>query len=135
MTSVPTTELLAFVRGDAAFRSGRFVEAISWFKQALLERPEDVELLFALGSSYLEAGQQLKAERSFRSALLVAQPADVPGVQLSLGNTLLELGRIEAAMEEYRKVPKNSDASHKAKRNLQLAQEMLDAPPKRKRRG
>jgi Flp pilus assembly protein TadD len=134
MTVVASTELLAFVRGDSAFRSGRFAEAITWFKQALLERPDDVEILFALGNSYLADRKQLKAERSYRLALAVAAPADVPGIRVNLGTALLELGKLEAAIEQYKLVPANSDASHKAKRNLQLAQEMLHAPPKPKRR-
>jgi Flp pilus assembly protein TadD len=132
MNSEDPTQLLAFIRGDTAFRGGRFEEAITWFKQALTERPDTVDILFALGNSYLAAKKQLKAERSYRLALAVATPADVPGIRVNLGIALLELGKLEAAIEQYKLVPASSDASHKAKRNLLLAQEMLAAPPKRK---
>lgn len=112
---------LAYVRGDKAFRARRFSEAISWFKEAIAEWPDDYQAHFALGNSYSEAGKHRKAEMAYREAMRLAPEKERPDIQFNLGNALYDQGNVAAALVEYEAVPSGSSVHGAAVHNMALA--------------
>jgi tetratricopeptide (TPR) repeat protein len=111
---------VAYVRGDKAFRMGRYSEAIAWFKEAVAEWSDDYQAHFALANSYSEARKYRKAEAAYREALSRAPSKDMPGIQFNLANALHDQGRYDEAISAYMAVPRESAVYAAAMRNMEL---------------
>ena len=113
---------IAYVRGDKAFKAGRFAEAAQYFLLALEEWPEDWQAMHALGNSCCELKKPRKAEKWFRRAIELAPPEEGFGLIYNLGNALFDQGRYDDAIETYQQVPHGHAIWPRAKRNIGLCQ-------------
>ncbi|HUS07084.1 MAG TPA: tetratricopeptide repeat protein [Bryobacteraceae bacterium] len=82
----------------AYFALKRFPEARTTLESVLRARPEFVEAWYQLGLTWLELGNALAAERSFRRATELRP--DEPAFRLAWADTLRQLGRLEEARKQ-----------------------------------
>lgn len=87
--------------GIAAFRAGQVDVAEQEFRGVLERDPNNVTALVYLGRIYRREGRYDEAAGVLRRA--AALDRDDPGVRRELGHLFLELGRPEAAAEEYQR--------------------------------
>jgi tetratricopeptide (TPR) repeat protein len=86
--------------------------------QKLQSRPDDVDVIEALGSHSLEGGDAPEAERLGWRGVRVAP--DRPGPRLLLARAFAASGRFGAAAVQYRKLLKNSPGHAEAQSELRL---------------
>lgn len=86
-----------FREGQALADAGRYGEAIDRFQQALARRPDDINILYALGKVAEALGHAAAAEEFHRRVL--AQAPDQVEALVSLGNLLRAQGRLGEAVE------------------------------------
>jgi Flp pilus assembly protein TadD len=85
----------AYDQGLKLSSQGRHLEAISCFEQALVERPDDVRTLFALGNTARALGLAQPAAEFFRK-VLVLEPERLEAL-VNLANLLRAQGQFDAA--------------------------------------
>jgi tetratricopeptide (TPR) repeat protein len=98
---------LAYTRATVLESGGRTREAVAAFERALQVRPDDPQLLNALGYTLADHSQRLRdAEQMIRKAL-EASP-DSPAMQDSLGWVLYRRGRADEALPILARAWQNS---------------------------
>lgn len=96
-----------YTRATVLESGGRTRQAVGEFERALKRRPEDPQLLNALGYTLADHGMRLKeAEQLVRKALAVSP--DNPAIQDSLGWVLYRRGRGRLALEILERAWNNS---------------------------
>ena len=115
----------AYCKGDRLFKKGQWEEAGAQFEIAIQERPEDWQAMWALGNCHAELKKPRKAAQEFEQALTLADNDALPNLRFNLGNALFDLGRYEAAIEQYRLVPKGHHVARAANNNLARAERRL----------
>ena len=85
----------AYDQGLKLSSQGRHLEAISCFEQALVERPDDVRTLFALGNTARALGLAEPAAEFFRKVLAL-EPERLEAL-VNLANLLRAQGQVDAA--------------------------------------
>ncbi|MCU0686732.1 MAG: tetratricopeptide repeat protein [Polyangiaceae bacterium] len=104
--------------GRAFAAAGQGDEAVSFFEQALRQRPEAPEALWALGQALAERGQAARAVELLGRALEGAARAGLPlhGAEIALARALAEgLGELSTAVARLRDVPAGVEASAEAR--------------------
>ncbi|HEU4537410.1 MAG TPA: tetratricopeptide repeat protein, partial [Polyangiaceae bacterium] len=104
--------------GRAFAAAGQGDEAVSFFEQALRQRPEAPEALWALGEALAERGQVARAVELLGRALEGAGRAGLPlhGAEIALARALAEgLGELSTAVARLRDVPAGVEASPEAR--------------------
>lgn len=84
--------------GDAAYRAGRFQEAIDIFTDLAFERPGDPDVLDRLAAARYRAGDFDGAARAWDR---VARQTGDPDAVFDAGNAHYRAGRLEEAIERY----------------------------------
>jgi tetratricopeptide (TPR) repeat protein len=98
---------LRYARAAVFEMGGRTGDAVAQFEKALKERPEDPELLNALGFTMADHKQRLaRAEELIRAAIAVSP--DNPAIQDSLGWVLYRRGREAQALPVLERAWQNS---------------------------
>jgi tetratricopeptide (TPR) repeat protein len=115
----------AYAKGDRLFKKGQWEEAGAQFEIAIQELPEDWQAMWALGNCHAELKKPRKAAQQFELALTLADTDAMPNLRFNLGNALFDLGRYEAAIEQYRLVPKGHHVARAAANNLARAERRL----------
>ncbi len=115
LAALKTGERVLLLRGQTAYRAGRFEEAAAAFRAALAAEPESVRARVNLGSALAGAGRREDAVAIFREAValdpdnraarfnlgvLLAQAGDAAGAAETLARVVeLEPGDVEARLE------------------------------------
>ncbi|MEM7356073.1 MAG: tetratricopeptide repeat protein, partial [Acidobacteriota bacterium] len=92
-------ERVFLLRGQLAFRSGRYPEAVEAFQAALEARPESVRARVNLASALAQAGRRAEAIDHFRQALQL--DPDNRTALFNLGALQTQAGDHAAAAESY----------------------------------
>ncbi len=97
LADLKTGERVLLLRGQVAFRAGRYDEAVAAFRQALAARPESVRARVNLGSALAQAGDPEAAIATYREALELAP--DNATASFNLGVLLAQAGDDAGAAE------------------------------------
>lgn len=119
----------AYLKGDKLFKQGKFVDATAQFKIAIEEWPEDWQAMWALGNCFTELKRPRKAEEQFQAAILLAAADELPNLHFNLGNALFDQGKYDAAIAQYRLVPKGHHVARSAAKNIALAERKMNGEP------
>ncbi len=122
----------AVKQGLRAFDDGEYGDALDYFHQAQLDRPDDRKLEFNIADTYYRLGDYARAEQSFGRVLSLGGDDDrlAQRSYYNLGNTLYFQGRLEEAVDAYERAleldPDDEDARHNleyVERELQRRQQ------------
>ncbi|MEC5384323.1 tetratricopeptide repeat protein [Uliginosibacterium sp. H3] len=119
----------AYLKGNKLFKQGRFVDAGAQFQLAIEEWPQDWQAMWALGNCFTELKKPRKAEEQFKAALQLAAVEELPNLLFNLGNALFDQGKYDAAIAEYRRVPKGHHIARSAANNIALAEKRMTGEP------
>lgn len=101
-------ERLDFFEGDAAVRvaaaeihmlKGRYEQAVSLYRQALVLKPDDVRTLEELAAAYVAGGEHLEAASVYEHLLSLPENAGRNDLRVTLAQELRRGGRLGAARE------------------------------------
>jgi tetratricopeptide (TPR) repeat protein len=92
----------------AGWRPGR---AIPLLEQALRRDPESAELLYLHGLARLRGGQPEAALEPLAAALAIDQKVRYGSAYLAIGDALLQLGRLDEAIEAFERYVKINTSS------------------------
>ena len=105
--------------GSNAYHTGRYREAVAFFRKATALNPDHGESFIGLGDALLSMGDFEGAENAFLSALKID-----PGLHVAhnnLGNVMLETGRLDEAAGQYREALRLQPDYAQSHHNLGLA--------------
>lgn len=106
--------------GDIFFNNKKFEKALSCFKQALLDWPEDVESIWAIANCYSEMGKSEKALEWLQKGLKL--DPDNEALLYNYANALFDLGEYDKAISLYEDISDRSpDIYVLARRNIKKA--------------
>lgn len=98
--------------------SGNFVEAAKWYRMAHQADPQEASYLIFIGVMHFKSGKLAEAEQSLRAALTCRDGA-FDEAYFNLGSVLVARGRLEEAVECYKKAieldPKYKEANVRLK--------------------
>ena len=102
------------LRGDKAFASGAYEDALKIYQQVLAGDPANPEALNSLGATLCKVGRYVEAEQAFRYALSLAP--DYVEANYNLGSVLRWTGNMEEAELWFRRALK-ANPTHVAARS------------------
>lgn len=111
--------------GLAAFKAGKYPEAVTALTQLVTEKPDDLSARFWLGRSQLAAGQTADAIATFQS-VLAAKPSSTD-TRYWLGMALLRQNRPGEAREQFAQVLAEVPSYALAREGLSQAEEALSS--------
>ncbi|MCP4020717.1 MAG: VWA domain-containing protein [Desulfobacteraceae bacterium] len=109
--------------GVSAFEENRFEDAKKHFIDAQLEKPEDEQIYFNIGTAAYKNGEFDLAETNFLKA---AQSHDIVlrhKAMYNLANTRFRLGKLDDAIKEYEKIVEQYPQDKEAKENLEFVKQ------------
>ena len=118
---------------DAAYRSGRWQQAIREYTELVGEQPTNADLYDRLGAARYRAGDFEGASRAWETQLRLV--GDDPLALYNAGNAHYQAGRLEEAEARYERALSNSEGFGAAQQNLELVKQELSLrrqkkPPK-----
>lgn len=122
-----------YVLGDIFYKKQDFLAAISVFRKSLKTRPDDGQVMWAVGDCYSALGKAKLAERYYRKA--TSYLPDKIELTYNLGNALFDQGRYEDAVVLYEKIEQSTpDLYQLAQKNKKLALSRIRKNAKRQAR-
>lgn len=127
-----TIALLAFLlmgasaedarKANEAYENGNYEEAISLYKKAIDEDPENAKLYFNLASAQAKAGNAEEAIRTFeRYKAMTDSPEDRSKANYNIGKVFSDTGEWDKAVNYYKKSLRHIADDEDAKHNFELA--------------
>lgn len=118
---------------DAAYRAGRYTEAVRALTELTQRTPDDPELFRRLGAARYRAGDYEGAARAWARQIALQGHAD-PDTLFDLGNAQTRAGRLERALELYDQVLQVDPGHESAQANRdlvasELARRRAEQPP------
>ncbi len=123
LTGCATPETLAFHlndQGNQAYQAGRYEEALGFYRQAQVARPDFPELNVNAGSALHKHKDYDRAARELQRALSSEANRLRSDAHYALGNNLYRMGRMTEAVEEYKWALRYLSDDTDAKHNLEF---------------
>ena len=111
------------------YAAGRYDEALRAYRDALVERPGSSPLHLKVGDALYELGDYDAAADEFEHVTTSEDPALAAQGFHNLGNSRFQLEDFGAAAQAYREALSRAPDDIDTKQNLELALQMLQAPP------
>ncbi len=113
--------------GNRLFAGGHYREALSRYREAQVQRPDQLELYYNIGTTLYRLTDYSRALSELRRG--VASPdAEFAGrIFYTLGNSYVRLGRLDEAVRAYRDALRANPDDDDARFNLELIQRRLDS--------
>ncbi len=108
-----------------AYSSGAWSQALEQFTDYQVERPEDPEVTFNLGSVHYQMRNYPEAERAFGAAAVAADEQLRQQALYNLGNTAFRQGKLQDAVELYKSALELDPADEDAKFNLEFVRDEI----------
>ncbi len=108
-----------------AYDSGAFSQALEGFTDVQVERPDDADVLFNLGSVHYQMRNYPEAEKAFSAAALSADETLRQQALYNLGNTAFRQGKLQDAVELYKAVLEIDPDDADAKFNLEFVRDEI----------
>ncbi len=112
-------------RGNEAYREGDFQKALDYYHQAEVERPENPELDYNVGSALYQEQKYEEAVEEFQNSLSTEDIQKVADAHYNLGNVQYRMGDYQNAILSYQNSLELNPDDLDAKYNLELARKML----------
>jgi tetratricopeptide (TPR) repeat protein len=103
---------------------GKYHEALTSFRLALRETPQDAAVLQQIAIAYTRIGMTDEAVKTYRTVL--AHHPDTPGAHYGLGFLLLRQGRADEGERHLRQFLETPPDGAEASRHVAHARETLD---------
>lgn len=113
-----------YAEGVALVRQERYHEALTSFRLALRERPDDASPLEQMGVVYTRIGMTEEAVKAYRKAL--ERKSDSPGAHYGLGFLLLNRDRHDEASFHLNRFLECAPDQDEASRHVEHARETLE---------
>jgi tetratricopeptide (TPR) repeat protein len=115
-----------YLLGRAAAAETRYVEAATYFAEAIQRKPDYGDAYFSRASMLVASGQEVQALPVFEKAIqLELAPEWKASAHTAIGAILARAGRLREAEEHFRAALAISPNSTDARRNLAIAQEQM----------
>lgn len=108
-------------RGNAAYQEGEYSQALDWYHQAEVERPETPGLDFNIGTTLYQEGKYEEALEKLQKALNTDDIAHEALAHYNIGNGRFRTGDYQAAIQAYQQSLELNPDDLDAKYNLELA--------------
>jgi tetratricopeptide (TPR) repeat protein len=112
-------------KGNRAYESEEYEEALRAYTEAQVEMPEAPELHYDIGNVLYRQEDYERATEAYTRALLSASTPLVPNAAYNLGNALYREGRYQEAVDAFRRSLEARPDDDDAKHNLELARRAL----------
>jgi len=112
-------------RGNKAYHEGDYQKALDYYHQAEVERPENPELDYNVGSALYQAEKYEEAIEKFQNSLSTENIQKVADAHYNLGNVQYRTGDYQNAILSYQNSLELNPEDLDAKYNLELARKML----------
>jgi len=132
-SSAETTPTQSFEDPFEAYEAGEWEDALEGFLDRRAERPEDPAELLNVASTRYQMGDFDEAARTFAAVAATAPPELRQKALYSLGNTAYRQGRLEEAVEHYRKALELDPDDEDSKFNLEFVQQELERRQQQKK--
>lgn len=106
--------------GNKLLEAGRIDSAITEYRAARVERPDQPGVVYNLGSAYHQKGDFDTAAAELQRAIAHVDPTLKPKTLYNLGNTLYRMQEYEAAIEAYKQTLIADPNDLEAKHNLEM---------------
>ena len=113
-----------YTEGVQLLRAGAYHEAVTSFRLALRETPNDLAVLQQIAIAYTRIGMTEEAARMYRTVL--QQDPESSGAHYGLAFLMLRDGRREDAIRHLREFLDRSPDSAEAHKHIQHARQTLD---------
>ena len=113
-------------QGDFLYNEEKFDEALNLFVDAQIEAPENIKLKYNIASSHYKMKNYEEAVKGYLDVAAAAQDVKVEETALyNIGNAMYRQGKLQEAVEYYKKAieldPEDKDAQH----NLEFVREEI----------
>ena len=108
-----------------AYQAGAFDQALQGFVDEQIEHPEDPMAALNVGSAHYGMRNYPEADRSFSMAALSAEPGVRQQAMYNLGNSAFRQGRLQEAVELYKKAVELDPEDIDAKFNLEYVRDEI----------
>lgn len=116
-------------QGAEAYHAGRYGEALDFFRQAQVARPDYPELNINAGSALHKQREYERAGRELRRALSAQDARLRTRTHFNLGNNLYRSGHLPEAIDEYKWALRIDPDDPDAKHNLEFVLLQIQAFP------
>ncbi len=110
---------------ERAYDSGNFDTAITNFLDAKITNPNDSRLKFNLANSYYKKGDYEKAANLFQDSAMYGEKSLSAKSYYNLGNVAYQTGKLQEAVEMYKKTLEINPDDQDAKYNLEFVREEI----------
>jgi len=112
--------------GESLYKGERFDEALDLLVDAQIEAPENIKLKYNIASSHYKMKNYEEAVKGYMDIAATAQDAGIEEQALyNIGNAMYRQGKLQEAVEYYKKAieldPEDKDAQH----NLEFVREEI----------
>jgi Ca-activated chloride channel family protein len=113
-------------QGDSLYNEEKFDEALNLFVDAQIEAPENIKLKYNIASSHYKMKNYEEAVKGYLDVAAAAQDVKIEETALyNVGNAMYRQGKLQEAVEYYKKAieldPEDKDAQH----NLEFVREEI----------
>ena len=108
-----------------AYLAGEYDKALQGFTDLQIEHPEDPGLALHLGSAHFQMKNYTEAEKSFGQAALGGDPQVRERAMYNLGNTAYRQGKLQDAVEWYKRALEAEPDDEDAKYNLEFVRDEI----------
>lgn len=113
-------------QGESFYNEEKFDEALNLFVDAQIEVPENIKLKYNIAASHYKMKNYQEAVKGFLDVAATAQDSKVEETALyNIGNAMFRQGKLQEAVEYYKKAieidPEDKDAQH----NLEFVREEI----------
>jgi Ca-activated chloride channel family protein len=113
-------------QGDSLYNEEKFDEALNLFVDAQIEAPENIKLKYNIASSHYKMKNYEEAVKGYLDVAVAAQDVKIEETALyNVGNAMYRQGKLQEAVEYYKKAieldPEDKDAQH----NLEFVREEI----------
>jgi tetratricopeptide (TPR) repeat protein len=112
-------------KGNDSFKEGEYKDALDYYNQAEIERPETPEITYNQGNALMKMGNYEEAVEKLQHALNTDNAELQADAYFNLGNGFFEQERFQNAIQMYQKTLEIRPDDLDAKFNLELARNRL----------
>lgn len=109
-------------KANEAYRSGEYEKAVTLYRKAIDDRPENARLYFNLGNALAKSGKTEEAVKVFEQYKSMADdPENRALADYNIGNIYSENKKWDRALDHYRSALRYRKGDEDAKHNYELA--------------
>jgi Ca-activated chloride channel family protein len=113
-------------QGDSLYNEEKFDEALNLFVDAQIEAPENIKLKYNIASSHYKMKNYEEAVKGYLDVAAAAQDVKIEETALyNVGNAMYRQGKLQEAVEYYKKAIELNSEDKDAQHNLEFVREEI----------